>query len=60
MISFKAFVVVVTAVFGLTSADFVGLDAQQLARVGRQQDDGAVQVQYCQKEPNSTFANDVV
>jgi len=39
----KAFVVVVTAVFGLTSADFVGLDAQQLARVGRQQDDGAVQ-----------------
>jgi len=39
----KAFVVVVTTVFGLTSADFVGLDAQQLARVGRQQDDGAVQ-----------------
>jgi len=36
-------VVVVTTVFGLTSADFVGLDAQQLARVGRQQDDGAVQ-----------------
>jgi len=35
--------VVVTTVFGLTSADFVGLDAQQLARVGRQQDDGAVQ-----------------
>jgi len=39
----KAFVVVVTAVFGLASADFVGLNAQQLARVGRQQDDGAVQ-----------------
>jgi len=36
-------VVVLTTVFGLTSADFVGLDAQQLARVGRQQDDGAVQ-----------------
>jgi len=36
-------VVVVTAVFGLASADFVGLNAQQLARVGRQQDDGAVQ-----------------
>ena len=36
--------VAVTAVFGLASADFVGLNAQQLARVGRQQDDGAVQV----------------
>ena len=29
---------------GLALADFVGLDPEQLARVGRQEDDGAVQV----------------
>ena len=50
--------VAVTAVFGLASADFVGLNAQQLARVGRQQDDGAVQVEVLSS--NCTFANDVV
>ena len=29
---------------GLAVADFVGLDPEQLARAGRQQEDGAVQV----------------
>merc|ERR1712012_1089378 len=38
----KVFLLVASCV-GLTLADFVGLNAQQLARVGRQQDDGAVQ-----------------
>ena len=35
-------------VLGLGSADFVGLDAEQLARAGRQ-DDGAIQVNILEK-----------
>ena len=35
-------------VLGLSAADFVGLDAEQLARAGRQ-DDGAIQVKILQR-----------
>ena len=37
---------VVSVCLGLAQADFVGLDPEQLARVGRQQEDGAVQVRH--------------
>ena len=39
----QVFLLVASCV-GLALADFVGLDPEQLARVGRQEDDGAVQV----------------
>ena len=48
MSTFQAFQlsVAVFCVAGLTAVagDFVGLNAEQLARAGRQSDDGAVQV----------------
>merc|ERR1712209_127579 len=52
----KVFLLVASCV-GLTLADFVGLDPEQLARVGRQEDDGAVQggidFSGCQEDPET-------
>merc|ERR1712012_108497 len=47
----------VASCVGLASADFVGLDPEQLARVGRQEDDGAVpggiDFSGCQEDPET-------
>ena len=39
-------VFILAAALSTVCADFVGLSAEQLARAGRQEDDGAVQVMH--------------